>query len=145
MPMLLERTVADFKVSFPTEYEKHGSLLRGDMGAALLATRLLPPSSFADLVHRRAAANNELPIRELMWGMPGSMLAAIHMAEMTHERRWRSQFEVQAAPPGCWPIWRRRRRGHCGRKTFMASATAGPGPFTVLMAMPSRYCMAGIG
>ena len=27
-----------------------------------------------------AEANNELPIRELMWGMPGSMVAAIHMA-----------------------------------------------------------------
>jgi Lanthionine synthetase C-like protein len=32
-----------------------------------------------------------------MWGMPGSMLAAIHMAEMTQEPRWRVLFEVQAA------------------------------------------------
>ena len=38
-----------------------------------------------------------LPIRELMWGMPGSMLAAIHMAEMTGETRWRGLFEMQAA------------------------------------------------
>ena len=38
-----------------------------------------------------------LPIRELMWGMPGSMLAAIHMAEMTGETRWRGLFETQAA------------------------------------------------
>ncbi len=38
-----------------------------------------------------------LPIRELMWGMPGSMLAAIHMAAMTEETRWRGLFEVQAA------------------------------------------------
>jgi hypothetical protein len=38
-----------------------------------------------------------LPIRELMWGMPGSMLAAIHMAEMTGESRWRGLFETQAA------------------------------------------------
>jgi len=48
-------------------------------------------------VHRRAEANIELPIRELMWGMPGSMVAAIHMAEMTHEPRWRGLFEMQAA------------------------------------------------
>ena len=97
MPKLMERTIADFEISFPTDYEKHGSLLRGDMGAALLAMRLAPTSSLADLVHGRAEANNDLPIRELMWGMPGSMLAAIHMAEMTQETRWRVLFEMQAA------------------------------------------------
>jgi len=47
-------------------------------------------------VYRRAEANNGLPIRELMWGMPGSMVAAVHMAEMTQEPRWRGLFEVQA-------------------------------------------------
>ena len=67
------------------------------MGAALLAMRLAPTSILADLVHRRAEANIGLPIRELMWGMPGSMLAAIHMAEMTQEPRWRGLFEMQAA------------------------------------------------
>jgi hypothetical protein len=32
-----------------------------------------------------------------MWGMPGSMLACIHMQEMTGEWRWRGLFDVQAA------------------------------------------------
>jgi hypothetical protein len=94
---LTERTVIDHEASSPTDYEKHGSLLRGDMGAALLAMRLEPTSSLADLVYRRAQANNGLPIRELMWGMPGSMVAAVHMGEMTEEERWRGLFEVQAA------------------------------------------------
>ncbi len=97
LPKLIEQTIIDFKASSPTDYEKHGSLLRGDMGAALLAMRLAPTSSVADLVYRRAEANNGLPIRELMWGMPGSMVAAVHMAEMTQEARWRGLFEVQAA------------------------------------------------
>ena len=97
LPTLIERTIIDFEVNSPTDYEKHGSLLRGDMGATLLAMRLAPTLSLADLVYRRAEANNELPIRELMWGMPGSMVAAIHMAEMTKETRWRNLFEVQAA------------------------------------------------
>ncbi len=97
LPKLLERTIADFETNSPADYEKHGSLLRGDMGAALLAMRLAPTSSLADLVHRRAEANIGLPIRELMWGMPGSMVAAIHMAEMTREARWRGLFEMQAA------------------------------------------------
>lgn len=97
LPKLIERTVIHHEASSPTDYEKHGSLLRGDMGAALLAMRLEPTSSHADLVYRRAEANIGLPIRELMWGMPGSMVAAVHMGEMTQEERWRGLFAVQAA------------------------------------------------
>ena len=85
LPKLLERTITAFESNSPTDYAKHGSLLFGDMGAALVAMRLAPTPILADLVHRRAEANIGLPIRELMWGMPGSMLAAIHMAEMTQE------------------------------------------------------------
>ena len=97
LPRLLERTIAAFESNSPTDYAKHGSLLFGDMGAALVAMRLAPTPILADLVHTRAEANMGLPIRELMWGMPGSMLAAIHMAEMTGETRWRGLFEMQAA------------------------------------------------
>src|SRR6266567_1045324 len=89
LPKLLERTITAFESNSPTDYAKHGSLLFGDMGAALVAMRLAPTPILADLVHSRAEANMGLPIRELMWGMPGSMLAAIHMAEMTQEARWR--------------------------------------------------------
>jgi hypothetical protein len=97
LPKLLDSTVASFESKSPAGYARHGSLLFGDMGAALVAMRLAPTSSLADLVHARAEANIRLPIRELMWGMPGSMLAAIHMAEMTREPRWRALFEMQAA------------------------------------------------
>jgi hypothetical protein len=97
LPKLLEQTAINFESNSPAGYAKHGSLLFGDMGTALLAMRVAPSSSLADLVHTRAEANIGLPIRELMWGMPGSMVAAIHMAEMTGEPRWRELFEMQAA------------------------------------------------
>jgi hypothetical protein len=97
LPKLMERTIADHEASSSAEYAKHGSLLRGDMGAALLAMRLAPTSHLADLVYARGEANNALPVRELMWGMPGSMVAAIHMAGMTQQSRWRGLFETQAA------------------------------------------------
>jgi len=97
LPKLLDSTVASFESKSPAGYARHGSLLFGDMGAALVAMRLAPTSSLADLVHARAEANIRLPVRELMWGMPGSMLAAIHMAETTREPRWRALFEMQAA------------------------------------------------
>src|SRR5262245_28390720 len=78
------------------EYVVHGSFLFGDLGTALLVMRLAPSADVADFIYRRASANTTLPIRELMWGMPGSMLACIHMAEMTGEPRWRALFEAQA-------------------------------------------------
>jgi hypothetical protein len=97
LPKLIQRTRANFETNSPPEYAKHGSLLFGDMGTALLAMRLDPTSSLADLVYTRAEANIRLPIRELMWGMPGSMVAAIHMAQMTQETRWRELFQLQAS------------------------------------------------
>lgn len=97
LPTLLTRTRVAFTSNSPADYAKHGSLLFGDMGTALVAMRLTPTTILADLIHTRAAANTELPIRELMWGLPGSMLAAIHMAEMTDEHRWCELFQIQAA------------------------------------------------
>jgi hypothetical protein len=78
------------------EYSDHGSLLLGDMGTALLIMRLAPEPAIADIVYARATANTQLPVRELMWGLPGSMLACLSMAEMTGETRWRTVFEAQA-------------------------------------------------
>ena len=90
--------------------------------------RLAPTSSLADLVHTRAEANIRLPIRELMWGMPGSMLAAIHMAEMTREPRWRGLLKCRR--PGCLPIWRTRRKVRSGPRISMVPTTVGSGPST---------------
>jgi hypothetical protein len=78
------------------EYSEHGSLLFGDMGTALLIMRLAPEPAIADIVYARASANTQLPVRELMWGLPGSMLACLSMAEMTGELRWRTVFAAQA-------------------------------------------------
>jgi Lanthionine synthetase C-like protein len=77
-------------------YAEHGSFLFGDMGTALLAMRLAPTPGIADVIDARARANMSLPVRELMWGMPGSMLACVHMAGMTAEGRWQGLFQLQA-------------------------------------------------
>ena len=44
LPKLLARTIIRFGSSSSAEYSKHGSLLLGDMGAALLAMHLAPTS-----------------------------------------------------------------------------------------------------
>jgi hypothetical protein len=94
LPRLIDANRTEFAQQ---EYSNHGSLLFGDMGTALLAMRVEPALAIADAIYARANANTELPVRELMWGMPGSMLACIFMSEMTSEPRWRELYEVQAA------------------------------------------------
>ncbi len=94
LPRLMEANKAEYA---SMEYSAHGSFLFGDLGTALLAMRLAPTPAIADVIEARADANTGLPVRELMWGLPGSMLACVHMAEMTSETRWRSLFVAQAA------------------------------------------------
>ena len=79
------------------DYGRHASLHFGDFPALLVAMRLQPDKAMADAIHARAGDNNTLPVRELMWGLPGSMLACIFMDVMTREARWRSLFATQAA------------------------------------------------
>jgi hypothetical protein len=94
LPHLLEANKAEFGAGIYTE---HGSLLFGDLGTALVVMQLAPSNEIAELVFRTAAANTPLPIRELMWGLPGSMIACLHMATLTGELRWRELFAAQAA------------------------------------------------
>jgi hypothetical protein len=93
VPQLLEASAAEFAVE---EYSAHGAFLLGDLGAALVAMRIKPSSEMADLVHDRCERNSALPIRELMWGLAGSLLACVHMQDMTGEPRWRRLFVAQA-------------------------------------------------
>jgi hypothetical protein len=95
LPRLLEKTQAE--MAGYGDYATLGSLLFGDLGTALVIMRLAPEASIADLIHARCESDTHLPVRELMWGMPGAMLACVHMAEMTNEERWKSMFAVQAA------------------------------------------------
>jgi hypothetical protein len=96
-PMLPALIAANKREFSARGYPEHGSLLFGDMGTAIVAMRIAPSVEFADLVYERAEANTNLPIRELMWGLPGSMLVCVHMDEMTGEARWQSLFVEQAA------------------------------------------------
>jgi Lanthionine synthetase C-like protein len=95
----LQRLIEANRAELPDykDYAAHGSLLFGDLGTALLVTRLDPTPAIADLIYARADANTTLPVRELMWGMPGSMIACVHMATMTAESRWRALFATQSA------------------------------------------------
>lgn len=96
---LMDRLLAACQDQFGAvgEYSAHGSFLFGDLGTALLVMKLAPDPTIAGLIEKRVIANERLPIRELMWGMPGSMLACVHMHGMTGEDRWRQIFARQAS------------------------------------------------
>ena len=116
LPRLIENSRAEFA---KRNYSAHGSLLFGDLGSLLLMMRLRPDAVVADQIYDRAEANISLPIRELMWGMPGSMLACLHMHDMTREARWHPLFNAQATrllseleDTELGPLWRQDLYGH---------------------------------
>ena len=78
-------------------YPDHASLLMGELGIRLVQMRLAPTPDLADRIYRQAASNGDLPTVELMWGLPGSMLACIHTVALTGDARFRVLFQTQAA------------------------------------------------
>ena len=60
----------------------------GETGIRLVRERLAPSPENADRLAELIAANAHDERRELMWGSPGTMLAAAWMSRTTEERRW---------------------------------------------------------
>ena len=60
----------------------------GECGIALVAFRLTGDAALADRVHELVLANLESPTNEVMWGTPGSLLAAEAMLAWSGESRW---------------------------------------------------------
>ena len=70
------------------------SFLLGDSGVLLLQCKLLRDQAAADALFALAESNLHNPTLEMLWGSPGTMLAAIHMledlAEPTQRSRWQA-------------------------------------------------------
>jgi hypothetical protein len=68
------------------------SYLMGDVGILMVQWRLAPSAILADQIFYAVEANIMNPARELMWGAPGTMLAALFMLESTGDERWREVY-----------------------------------------------------
>jgi hypothetical protein len=68
------------------------SYLMGDVGISLVRWRLAPTDALADQIFRAVEANTTNPTRELMWGAPGTMLAALFMFESSGDERWKTVY-----------------------------------------------------
>ena len=78
-------------------------LMTGESGILLVAYRLAPNGELADDLLARVRANVDNGADEVMWGAPGTLIAARLMHEWTREPRWRD-----AAKETTEALWSRR-------------------------------------
>jgi Lanthionine synthetase C-like protein len=85
------------------------ALLTGESGPLLVAWRLAPSAELADDLLARVRENLENEAVEIMWGAPGTALAAKAMLDWTGEERWREAWLMSAEsvwaarePDGLW-------------------------------------------
>jgi hypothetical protein len=97
----------------PTETElpspAEASLLCGESGILVVTWRLAPSDELADALFARVRANIGNEANEIMWGAPGTMLAARAMHDWTGEERWADAWRESAdkliqarGPDGIW-------------------------------------------
>ena len=86
--------------------ERASSLLCGEAGLLLVAWRVEPRPEVADLLLARVRENRDNAFEELMWGSPGTMLAARAMYGWTGGERW-----VEAWRESADALLARRRDG----------------------------------
>lgn len=68
------------------------SYLVGDTGILLVRCAIGPDAEAEAEIDRLVASNYDHPSSELMWGEPGTMLAALLMHRQTGEPRWKAHF-----------------------------------------------------
>jgi hypothetical protein len=76
-----------YEPDFP-DADHERSLWMGETGIRLALQRLSPSKENADRLHELIAANTRDERREVMWGSPGTMLAAAAIHDLTGEARW---------------------------------------------------------
>jgi hypothetical protein len=75
---------------------RDSALLTGETGILLVAWRLSPSRELADELFERVRANVDNEADEVMWGTPGTLLAAQAMLEWTADERWRDAWNESA-------------------------------------------------
>ena len=109
-------------------------LFSGQSGILAVAWRLAPDERLADELHERVLENVDNEAIEVMWGSPGTMLAARAMFDWTGEERWAEAWRTSAAR-----LLERARRGRpLGRSGSTAAPPAGSARRTASSATCSR-------
>jgi hypothetical protein len=97
------REAPDFATAVELPAERDAALLTGETGILLVAWRLEPSRERADALLARVLQNVRSEAGDLMWGVPGTLLAARAMLDWTGEERWADAWRESAEA-----LWRRR-------------------------------------
>jgi hypothetical protein len=92
------------------EHYHPASLLCGETGPLLVAFRITSDPGLADELHALVQANVDNPTDDVMWGAPGTLLAALAVGEWTGDGRWteaaRQSASALLARRGDDGLWR---------------------------------------
>jgi lantibiotic modifying enzyme len=99
----LNRARPDLMKGIPLPQPPESGLLTGETGILLVAWRLEPSNALEDSLYSRVRANVSNEADEVMWGSPGTLIAARAMLEWTGEPRWRDAWHESAEA-----LWSRR-------------------------------------
>ena len=92
----LFRARPDFMKGMKLPDPPESGLLTGEAGILLVAWRLVPDDELADVLLARVRANVDNPAEEVMWGSPGTLIAAKAMLDWTGDERWRDAWSESA-------------------------------------------------
>jgi lantibiotic modifying enzyme len=92
----LFRERPDFMKGEKVPAQRKSALLTGEAGILLVAWHLSPSRELADDLLARVRANADNEADEVMWGSPGTLLAAQAMFEWTADERWRDAWNESA-------------------------------------------------
>jgi lanthionine synthetase-like protein len=105
----LQRERPDYLAWGAVPMPAESSLFCGETGLLLLSWRLAPSAELADLLLERVRTNLANEAEELMWGSPGTLVAAHVMHGWTGEDRWLEAWRESAEalrsrrdPNGLW-------------------------------------------
>jgi lantibiotic modifying enzyme len=94
--LALFREKPDFLKVMKLPEPREAALLTGEAGILFVAWRLAPSDTLADDLFALVRANVDNEAEEVMWGSPGTLIAAHAMLELTREERWREAWEEGA-------------------------------------------------
>jgi hypothetical protein len=92
----LFRARPDFMKGMKLPDPRESALLTGETGILLVTWRLVPGDGLADDLLVRVRRNVDNPADEVMWGAPGTLLAARAMLEWTGAQCWRDTWQESA-------------------------------------------------
>jgi lantibiotic modifying enzyme len=113
------REAPDALASLPLPKERRSSVMNGETGLAFVTWRVGADDALADEILALVRANVGNETNELMWGVPGTLLVARAMLELTGDERWadavrESEDDLRAARDDDG-LWTQRLHGHVMR------------------------------